>query len=157
VQIVAVALTIGLLLMLMTGLLVYVVWQRGTARVETKESPNERERMNEASPVFLAGREGESTGDADLETLKAKLDVQPASTSSRTGSEVDVLKAKRGKTTGPVEADGPEVATLKAKLAGSVTTTEERASRTDLKVKPAERGVPPEIRPRKAAGTASKR
>jgi hypothetical protein len=143
--------------MLTTGLQAYVVWQRRRTRVGTKESPNERERMKEASPVFLAGREGESTGDADVETLKAKLDVQPASTSSRTGSEVDILKAKRGKTAGPVEVERPEVATLKSKLAGSVTATEERTSRTDLEAKPAERGVSPAIRPRKPAGTASKR
>jgi hypothetical protein len=73
--------------------------------------------------------------------LNAKLDVDPASTSSPGHSEREILKAKRGKSASPVDAEHPEeVERLKAKLARSEAATDTKTPDV-LKTKSVERGA----------------
>jgi hypothetical protein len=75
--------------------------------------------------------------------VKAEFDVRPASTSSPAEDELEILKAKRGRPSGPVDVERPdEVETLKAKLTRTAAETEGETTRNVLKTKSVERGAP---------------
>jgi hypothetical protein len=161
--IVAIAVTAGLLLVVVIGLFGYVsraqvalrredvtrrlrsavatngqrfgVASRARRRSPKRAAANELTRLKEMLATYVARVPAEHPADEHVEKLKAKLDVQPP-TSDTEHHEVAILKAKRGELAGSGGTGGPgEAELLKAKLADSVAGT---------------------TRPRKAPGTGSK-
>jgi hypothetical protein len=116
---------------------------------DPQSTANEVAALEEALDAYLAGRAEERTADEELETLKAKLDVDSASASSPAEQELEILRAKRRKPGDTVDVErADEVETLKAKLAGNAVTTEgETATRNVLEATSTERGATPKKRP----------
>jgi hypothetical protein len=177
VQIAAIVLAMGLLLMLTTGVLAYATRAqfdldlRGAGRRLRRpwrsravpealraggrqRSADELAALEEALASYLAGRvPAESLPDDELERLKAKLDVYPATETGVADHELEVLKAKRGAPGGSVGRELPDdVETLKAKLAGNAVATERDTARNVGEAKSRRRGAAPKTRPKEAAG-----
>ena len=128
-----------------------------TVPADTESTASELGTLKERLDMYFAPGKSESTADDELENLKAKPDVHPASTSSPADDALEILKAKLGKPAGPVDVERPdEVETLKAKLAGNAAAAEaETTTRNVLKTKLVERGAPPKTSSKKTVSVAS--
>jgi hypothetical protein len=114
-----------------------------TVSADAQRSANELAILTQTLDTYLARRR-ESTEDEELEKLKAKLEVRPASTGRPADDQLEILKAKRGKRAAFEVERREEVETLKAKLSRGVEEAKGKA-KLDLAGERAEAEAPASV------------